>query len=312
MITIFNSIFFPLIQQRIINRLIIVFFGMSLAACSALKLGYNQADRLTYWWLDTYLDFSEAQAPHVRRHISAFWAWHRKTQLSDGAHLLDLARQEVALDVTPGQLCQWAVEVSRRVDISLEQMGASWVEVGRTLSEAQLGHMAKKFEKVNEEFIKQFLQADQSKRQKAALKRVVERAESLYGPLQGQQKELLAGLVAASPFSPQNWLAERKQRQQDILQWLRALPRMSHEEALQSATALLKSYVHSPRPVYAAYHEALLQYHCTLAAQLHQTTTTGQRAQAAKRLKAWEDDLRALIKQAQGGGYLHGGVQSSP
>ncbi len=297
----------PLIQKRIINLLIAVFFAMSLAACSTLKLGYNQANRFSYWWLDTYLDFSEAQEPHVRLHIQAFWVWHRKTQLPDYVRLLHRAQEEIAQDVTPAQLCQWAAEMSRRVDVSLEQMAPSWVELGRTFSDAQSGYLAKKFEKMNEEFIKNFLQSDQSKRQKAVLKRWVERAESLYGPLQRRQKELLAGWTAALPLSPEKSLAERKQRQQEMLQWLKALPKMSHKEALQSATALLKSNARSPRPAYAAYQEALWHDHCNLAAELHHTSTPEQRVHAVKRLKAWEDDLRALVSQALGEGYWEEG-----
>ena len=279
--------------------LIACLFLNVLAGCSALKLGYGQADSVTYWWLDGYLDFSDAQTPRVREHISAFWTWHRKTQLPDYAHLLDRAQKEMKQGATPAQVCNWVSEVTQRVDVGLRQMVPALVDVGRTLSESQLNHMTKKFEKVNEKFADDFLQSDRSKRHKAALKRAIERAESLYGSLNRTQRELLASLVGASPFSPEMWLAERKQRQQDILQLLRGLPRMGHQEALKATADLVDSYEHSPRAAYAAYHEALMQYNCSFAAQFHNSTTAEQRSEAAERLRGWGDDLRILATMAQ-------------
>jgi hypothetical protein len=41
-----------------------------LAGCSAIKLAYNQAPDLTYWWLDGYFDFNGQQSPKVRDELA--------------------------------------------------------------------------------------------------------------------------------------------------------------------------------------------------------------------------------------------------
>ena len=41
-----------------------------LAACSAVKLAYNNLPELSYWWLDGYLDFDGAQTPRVRDELT--------------------------------------------------------------------------------------------------------------------------------------------------------------------------------------------------------------------------------------------------
>ena len=279
-------------------------FLSGLAACSTLRFGYSQAARFSYWWLDGYADFTDAQSPAVHRHIASFFAWHRKTQLPDYASLLARARQDALHNATPSQACQWADDVTQRVDASLRQMVPALVDVGSTLSGAQLRHMAQKFEKVNEGFVDDFLQSDRARRLKASGKRAVERAESVYGSLSRTQRELITDAVAVSPFSPEAWLAERKQRQQDILQLLGALPQMSHEAALSAMTELVDTYQHSPRAAYAAHQGKLLQYNCALAAQLHNSATADQRQKVADRLKGWEDDLLSLSLVARGSDRL--------
>lgn len=281
--------------------LIACLFLSGLVACSTLRFGYSQAARFSYWWLDGYADFTDAQSSVVHGHLASFFAWHRKTQLPDYASLLARARQEARHNATPAQTCQWADDVTQRVDASLREMVPALVDVGRTLSGAQLRHTAQKFDKVNEEFVDEFLQPDRARRLKASVRRAVERAESAYGALSRAQVELITSAVAVSPFSPETWLAERRQRQQDILKLLGALPQMSQEEALRAMTDLVDTFQHSPRAAYADYQAKLLQYNCVLAAQLHNAATHEQRLEVMERLKGWEEDLRSLAALAQGG-----------
>ena len=48
---------------RIIGLLALL---LALSGCSAVKLGYANAPSLAYWWLNDYVEFSDAQTPKVR------------------------------------------------------------------------------------------------------------------------------------------------------------------------------------------------------------------------------------------------------
>ena len=289
-----NVMFCSSFRRRIISLLAVGLVLSGLAACSALRFGYSQAPSVLYWWLDGYVDFTDEQTPKAREHISDFFSWHRKTQLPDYVALLGRARKEVLLNATHEQACGWAEEARVRIQTSLRHWVPSGVDVGRTLSEAQLQHMIKKFNEVNEKRSNDFLQPDLRQRRKAAVKRAVDRAESIYGSLHRGQRELIAKGIEASPFNPEAWMTERQQRQKDLLATLRALPHMSPPEASKAMTAWVDSYQHSPRPAYLSNQQQLMQYNCELAARIHNSTTAEQRATAADRLKGWEDDLRSL------------------
>jgi len=163
-----------------------------------------------------------------------------------------------------------------------------------------MDHMERRFEKSNADFRDDFLQPAAEVRLKQSIKRTVERAEMVYGKLDEVQRDLIARQVAASPFDPEHWLAERQLRQRDVLVTLRRLKaeRASGEQMQAALRMFAEQAQRSPRPPYRAYQQRLKQFNCDFAAQLHNATTPGQRQAAADTLKGWETDLRVLAAEA--------------
>jgi len=65
----------------------------------------------------------------------------------------------------------------------------------------------------------------------------------------------------------------------------------------QEVTALLnRSLLNSPDETYRAYVDMRKDINCEAAAQLHTTTTAAQREFMVKTLKAYEADIRGLVK----------------
>jgi uncharacterized coiled-coil protein SlyX len=107
--------------------------------------------------------------------------------------------------------------------------------------------------------------------------------------------------VAASPFDPQAWLAERERRQRDTLQTLRRLTaeRADRDRTIAALRMLTERMEISQDPAYRAYQQRLAEYNCAFGAQLHNATTPAQRQAAREQLKTWEGDLRALAAPPQ-------------
>lgn len=271
------------------------------AGCSMVRMAYNQAPELAYWWLDGYVDFSDAQAPKAREAVSSWFAWHRKTELPEYAALLDRAQADVQRDTTPAQICEWSEVLKQRFHAAGEQALPAMADLAITLDEDQLKHMKKRFEKTMKDFSSDYLQPKPEEREKASVKRVVERMETVYGPLDERQKRLVASGVAESPFDAAVWGAERRARQDDVLQTLRKL-RSEHADADQAQAAirtLMRRLEESPDPAYRAYQVRLVQYNCSFAAQVHNAMTEKQRDAAARRLKGWAEDARSLASQPE-------------
>jgi len=290
--------------QGVVSRLriIVVLAVLSavLAGCSAVRLGYNQAPELLYWWLDGYADFDDAQSRRVREMLGQWFSWHRRTQLPDYAGLLVRAQADVLADTTPERTCRWWAVLRQRSEVAADQALPYAAELILTLSARQIQHIEGRYARTNEEFRKEYLASDMAQRQKNAVKRTLERAEFLYGTLDDAQRERVARLVAASPFDAEFWYAERLQRQREALQLLRRLSGepAQRDAALAALRVQIERTVRSPRENYRRYQEKLEIYNCSFAASVHNATTPAQRQAAVARLKGWEADFRALAAAA--------------
>lgn len=270
---------------------------VALAGCSAIRFAYNQAPDLVYWWLDGYVDFDGEQTPAARQAINQWFEWHRNTQLADYTTLLVKMQDEVQQPTSAAQVCRWWDDIQKRRDLLLDHAALRLAPVALMLQPGQLENIEERYAKTNKDFRKEYLQEDLQDRRKAAQKRVVERSETLYGRVEGAQRELIARQLAGSPFDPQRWYNERRRRQQDVLQTLRQLQasKATVEQAQPALRALGQRLVHSPDESYRRYMAQLTAYNCEFAAQLHNTTTPAQRRTAVGKLKGWEEDLRALV-----------------
>jgi len=279
----------------------VLWFALALlGGCSTVRFAYNQAPDLTYWWLDSYVDFNDAQTPRVRDAIDAWFAWHRRTQLADLAALLTRTQAQILEPTTPAQVCQLVDDTTVHFDAAVDRALLLMAPTLRNLTPQQLAHMERKYAKNNDEYAHDFLQADPAERLETSVKRVVDRAELVYGSLSEAQRLSLKRGVAESPFDAEQWGLERKRRQQETLQTLRRLAaeRASPEATTVALKQLAEHTMRSPREAYRDYQQRLRQYNCGFAAQMHNLSTPEQRQRAAGRLKGWADDLRSLAADA--------------
>jgi Family of unknown function (DUF6279) len=270
------------------------------AGCSLLKIGYGQASPLAFRWLDGYVDFDDAQSLRVRTALDEAMSWHRRAQLPDYVVLLARAESEVQADTTPERACAWSHELRERADTLVQYALPTIVEVALTLTPAQIANVEKRQAKTNAEYRDEHLQRDREKRRRAAVKREVERAQGLYGDLDDGQRDLVVRSVAASPYDPELSYAERLARQQDAIALIRRWRESGtgRDEALAQASGWVQRLERSPREPYRVYAERLADYNCGFASALHNTTSAVQRREAVKKLRGYEDDLRALVAEA--------------
>lgn len=280
------------------RAIIATLLALLMAGCSALRLTYGQGPLLAYWWMDGYLDFSAEQSPRVKASLEDWFGWHRAEQLPRYAALLGELQTLAGRDVTPREVCGVYDDLQQRLLVDYDQAVPAMAAVLRGLTPAQLDHLARRYADKNDEVRRDYLQSDPDKRRSASLRRVVDRAEMVYGSVNDAQRALLAAALETSPFDPAAWLAERRARQQHVLDSLRAL--IARNAAPAEFEAALRAYaahaLQSPRAPYRAYRERLEADNCGWIARLHNSMGAAQRQSAVERLQGWADDLQALAR----------------
>jgi hypothetical protein len=304
MITMFNAmppstLHRPTCRSSIIAALLLL-AATVLAGCSMMKLGYSQGSGFAFHWVDRYVELDDAQSLRVRTALDEWFAWHRRTQLPDYADLLARAQSELAADASTERMCAWSREIRARIDTAVERAIPVAAEVALTLAPAQIAAIEKRQAKTNEEFRDEHLHRDPAKRRRALLRREIERAESFYGKLDPTQREFVARSVASSPYDAEIVLAERRQRQQELVQMLRRLTaaRAGQAQAEAEIRTWVQGFQRSPREAYRGYAERVVAHNCAYASALHNGMSPEQRRAAAKKLRSYESDVRTLAADA--------------
>jgi hypothetical protein len=288
-------------RKSLFRTAIIGVLALVLGACTAVRFGYNQGPELAYWWLDRYLDFDDTQEARAREAIAEWFRWHRATQLPDYAGLLASAAQEADGSLTPERMCRWVDTVQARVDTAFDHAAPALADAVRTMTPDQVRNLERKYAKNLKDYKNNFMQPDPKDRRRAQVKRVVERAEMVYGQLNDAQRQRIEQLTDESPLDVQAWYTERQRRQQDVLAAVRKLHAdgAGRDEAIAVVRRLYGETFRSPREAHRHYQQRLVQYNCAFAAQVHNLANAEQRAHAVKRLRAWEEDARALAAQGR-------------
>lgn len=288
---------------RSISKLLII--GVLLAllgACSAVRLGYNNGPQLVWWWLDSYLDLNSEQTPATKLAIDRWFEWHRATQLPEYAALLATMQSQVLQPTTAAATCRWNQRLREAIDPAIDRAMVQAADLLPGWGERQWRHIEQRYAKGNDEMRSEYLQADPAERLKQSIKRTLTRAEQIYGRLDEAQRSVIAAGVAASPFDPQAWLAERQLRQRDTLATLRRLAaeRADRDQRVAALRMLAERTQRSRQTDYRAYQLRLTDYNCDFAARIHNSTTPEQRRKARETLAGWEEDLRALAVPTPG------------
>lgn len=268
-----------------------------MSGCSIVRLGYDHAPLLTWWWLDSYVDFNREQAPHAKQAIHQWFDWHRSAQIPEYADWLAAIRSQIDVPVTSAQVCQWSDELQNIIAPAFDRAVLLSVPVVLRLGDAQWRYLEQRYTKSNDELRRDFLQPDPEDRRRAAIKRAVKRIENLYGKISKEQKRLIVASIEASPFNPEMWMVERQRRQQETLSALRQLAAepIASEQAAITLRRLIEHTHRSDDSDYRAYQLRLAGHTCEFIARMHNSTTPIQRQHADDKLKGWEMDLRALM-----------------
>lgn len=284
----------PIISSAVLA--LAALLALTLSGCSSVTLAYSNAPQLLWWWVDGYFDFDRAQTSRVKLGIDELYDWHRSTQLSGLLPLLKTAQGQILADTSGEALCRSQAQAREALEPTLMRAVETAAEVVPSLAEAQYRALDSRYAKVIKTMRADYLQPDPKERHTDAVKRVLERAEMIYGRLDGPQRRAVDEAVAASPFDPQAWLAERLRRQRDTVQTLRRLQaeRADRDTRVAALRAVVARVERSPEPEYRSYQQRLTTYNCELLARLHNSTTPKQRSAARDKLQGWADDIRRL------------------
>ena len=282
------------------SRYLMMAAMLLLAACSSLRLAYNHSDTLLYWWVDAYVDLDSDQKSWVKKDIDDLILWHRKTQLHDYVQILQTAQKQLQGNPTQADLQADYDDIKKRSQTLLVKAEPQLADLALSLKPDQIEQMQKKFASNNDEFRKKNMKGDRERQQKYRYQKSMEQFELWFGSFSSEQEAAIRKASDARPLDNGIWLAERMQRQKDVLDLVQKVQRdkLSKEATMAQINSLIRDSFqrmdHSDHQAFTdAYNDGTLQLILTVI----KIATPEQKAHAQQRMQGWIDDFNSLATQ---------------
>jgi hypothetical protein len=278
-------------------------FALLFAACSTVKLGYNNADTLLLYSLERYVSLSDDQEQMVRRRVASLMDWHRATQLTDYAAFIQSARGRLDGDVvTPAEVLAFNESLNARLAALGERAAPDAAALALTLTPAQIDQVERKLVDDNIKARKESALAVKQELD-ARAKKYAERAEFWLGKVSEQQVRLVRASLAGRPADSLYWIEARERRTKDLVAMLRRIQAERPSEAV--AANWFRAYFRElARPSNAdqrARAEAFRRDNARLIAQLVNSASLEQRAHLDRKLSGFETEFVQLAQRGSAG-----------
>jgi primosomal protein N'' len=273
------------------------------AACSTLKLGYDNADSLLAFALDSYFDLDDEQEQLARERARTIVAWHRATQLRDYVELIEAAGRRIETSVSVDEVLGYYAEMNRRLVAIGARSAPELALLALTLTPSQIEYFAEKLAQDNAKARRQLARNAGRDALDARVKAGVERAKEWFGTVTPEQERLIRTTLAQRAGNHAWWIAERERQQRELIALLQRIVAERPPPAL-AARWFEEYFARLAEPADPERHAQLQRFrlgNAELIAQLINSASPAQKAALLKKLRGYADDFTTLAAAAPRG-----------
>jgi hypothetical protein len=299
------------VPTRVLARWVATFAAVFvLAACSSLRLGYNNADTLLMVAADSYLDLDNEQDAFARERVRALLAWHRRTQLREYARLLENLQQRLDTTATQPLTAAEVLAIQRQGTEHMLTVGREaapdLVRLARMLKAEQLDHLGSKLAKDTDKLRRErrvAVSSVGSVASEARIKANLDRTRTWLGRVTPEQEQLIREAALATPAAERRWIEARERRQRALMSLLQQVRQPSL--SVDAAAALMnRHFAELAEPADAAERAAAMagrEGSARMLAHVLNAATPEQKAHLMKKLRGYSTDLTLLAAEGSSG-----------
>ena len=276
-------------------RFALLAIAAAAAGCSAVSASYNNSPMLITWMADSYFDLDGEQETLLKERLGGFRQWHR-TQLPDYASLLGEVRGRIKGNIEPADVAWLVAEGEKRYRGLIDKAAPEMAEMAGHLTRENVTHMERKLARNNGEFEHDFIAAAPEKRQDKRYERVLAEVERWYGSFDREQRAKIRALTDALPANYPLVLENRKRRQRELAQILRAAADKSapQEQTAKQLRHWLGEWRSGGSPAYTEFAARYQEESFKMYAAIANLASPEQRATAERNVQRYIEDFNAL------------------
>jgi hypothetical protein len=283
------------------NRFRAARLGLALAlvalvatACSFTRFGYNQADTLASYMVDSYLDLDGQQKTDFAKRFDRFYAWHRSEQLPEYAQFFRAAQTRIQKGIAREDVLWFVDGLRARVRIAGKHAAPETAAFLATLTPAQIENLQKKWEKDNKKYVKENkINGTPDERAEVETKKIVKTFKEWLTALNDDQETRVAAMVRELPAIDQFRYAERLRRQKEFIA---VLQHRNEDRAAFTArvSEWLTGWDKGRTPEEQKRLDAWWQKRADIFVALDKSLTRDQRTASLERMQGYIEDFTTL------------------
>jgi hypothetical protein len=273
--------------------------ALAVTGCSALRIGYNQADLILAHYVNDYFDLDRAQRVEFEERTDRFLAWHRRVELPDYVAFLTQAKARVERGVTREDV-HWLIDGAKsRFRTLAAQAAPDAAPLLATLTDAQVAHLQEQWDKDNAKFAREWkLGAPEAERRRIVVRKTLDQVRDWTGALTVDQEKQITELLRGVPLVTQLRHEDRIRRQKEFASLLADRRQPDFAAKLR---AWLTEWEAGRNPEYERMQVQVTEQRIRIILAVQASLTPEQKRKALHRLQDYIDDLRSLSAQRVAG-----------
>jgi hypothetical protein len=265
---------------------------LALAACSAVRVAYNNADLYLTWKAEDYFALDSRQRALLRTKLDATSTWHRSEELTRYAAVLGAAGERVGGGVDEADI-EWLLTSARlRYEALARQSAPGAAAVLSSLTPAQIARFEVKLQRENEDFAAEYVAPPPDAQRRQRFKRTLELMEEWVGPLSDSQRARMQSLSFAVPLTNALRHADRQRRQEAFIAIL--AEHLAPETLAPALEAWMIAWDAGRAPEYEALSNEARRQTVAMVLDLDRSLTSQQRTRLQARLARYAGEFESL------------------
>lgn len=286
--------FMPKLLLTSITLLVVI----SVAGCSMVATGYNNADWYLRYKINNYTSFNTAQKEKIQREVGLFMNWHRRDMLPEYIKFLKKIDQTLQSgNIEKEQISVFSNELRGLYRMTLKPTIHPTAYVLTNLNKPQLQELEENLREENEKMKEESLDGSRDEQLNRRAEKTIDFIEDFTGNLSGEQEEKITRMSRQLPFAAPAFMQNREKNQRKIIELIH------NNEGAEKIASFIGLWISTPEHTRTPDEQKLIKEFQDatngMIANIYTILTPQQKQQLHNKIQEYMADLTTLTKQSQ-------------
>lgn len=285
-------------MSRLLLTSILLLLALSLAGCSMMVVGYNNASWYLRYKINNYVSFSPVQKEKIKHEIGVFMAWHRRDMLPEYINFLkkiDHTFQNGGM--TKEQISAFSNELRGLYRLTLAPAIHPAAQILANLNKSQTQELEDTLKEENEKLKEEFLEGSSAEQLNRRAEKTIDFIEDFTGNLSGEQEEKITRMSLQLPFVRPGIHANREANQRIIIGLIR------NKEDPEKIASSIRRWILMPEQTRTFDEQKIIEEMQDavneMIANIYTILTLQQKQRLRSKIQEYMADLGTLTTQSQ-------------